>query len=137
ELAVVLGGGPIGMLVALVARAAGARVILSEINPFRLELARQLGLEAVHPGDTDLARLCEQRSGGSGADVVFEVSGAPAAALSLTDLLAIRGRAVIVAIYPQPVPLNLFHFFWKELQMRGARVYEPQDYDKALSLIAA
>jgi (R,R)-butanediol dehydrogenase/meso-butanediol dehydrogenase/diacetyl reductase len=137
ELAVVLGGGPIGMLVALVAQATGARVLLSEVNPFRLEFARSLGLEAVNPTETDLAKLCQERSGGSGADVVFEVSGAKAVALGMTDLLAIRGRIVIVAIYPQPVEINLFHFFWKELQMRGARVYEPEDYDEALALLAS
>jgi (R,R)-butanediol dehydrogenase/meso-butanediol dehydrogenase/diacetyl reductase len=137
ELAVVLGGGPIGMLVALVAKSTGARVVLSELNPFRLEFARRLGLEAVNPMETDLVKLCQERSGGSGADVVFEVSGAKAVALGMTDLLAIRGRIVIVAIYPQPVEINLFHFFWKELQMRGARVYEPEDYDQALALLAS
>lgn len=137
ELAVVLGGGPIGMLVALVARDAGARVILSEVNDFRLDFARSLGLEAVHPGRTDLTNFCQELSGGSGVDVVFEVSGAKAVALGMTDLLAIRGRIVIVAIYPQPVEINLFHFFWKELQMRGARVYEPEDFDKALGLLAS
>jgi (R,R)-butanediol dehydrogenase/meso-butanediol dehydrogenase/diacetyl reductase len=137
ELAVVLGGGPIGMLVALVAKSTGARVILSEVNPFRLEFARSLGLDAVNPTENDLVQLCQDRSGGAGADVVFEVSGAKAVALGMTDLLAIRGRIVIVAIYPQPVEINLFHFFWKELQMRGARVYEPEDYEKALSLLAS
>ena len=136
-LAVGLGRGPIGMLGGFVARAAGARVIVSEVNDFRIGFAQSLGLEAVHPGQTDLAKLCQERSGGSGADVVFEVSGAKAAALSMTDLLAIRGRIVVVAIYPQPVEINLFHFFWKELQMRGARVYEPEDYEKALALIAS
>ena len=137
ELAVILGGGPIGMLVALVAREAGAEVILSEVNEFRLEFAHSLGLKAIHPGKVDLVKLCQERSGGSGADVVFEVSGAKAVALGMTDLLAIRGRIVIVAIYPQPVELNLFHFFWKELQMNGARVYEPEDYEKALQLLAS
>lgn len=137
ELAVVIGGGPIGVLVALVARAVGAEVILSEVNPYRLEKARALGIEAVRPGETDLGALCRERSGGSGADVVFEVSGAKAAALAMTELLAIRGRVMVVAIYPQPVELNLFHFFWKELQLRGARVYEPEDYEQALALMAA
>jgi (R,R)-butanediol dehydrogenase/meso-butanediol dehydrogenase/diacetyl reductase len=137
ELAVVLGGGPIGMLVALVARSTGARVLLSEVNPFRLAFARRLGLEAVNPVETDLPALCRDQSGGSGADVVFEVTGARAVALGMTDLLAIRGRIVVVAIYPQPVEINLFHFFWKELQMRGARVYEPEDYENALLLLAS
>ncbi|MEN8862410.1 MAG: zinc-binding dehydrogenase [Lentimonas sp.] len=136
ELAFVLGGGPIGMLVALVAKSAGARVVVSEIAPYRLDFARSMGLEALSPIDTDLAEWAREQSGGSGADIVFEVSGAKAAALSMTDLLAIRGRIVVVAIYPQPVEINLFQFFWKELQMSGARVYEPEDYEKAIQLIS-
>ncbi|MEM6884335.1 MAG: zinc-binding dehydrogenase [Verrucomicrobiota bacterium] len=137
ELAFVLGGGPIGMLVALVAKQAGARVVVSEISPFRLEFAKSLGLEALNPMETDLAEWAKENSGGSGADVVFEVSGAKPAALSMTDLLAIRGRIVMVAIYPQPTEINLFHFFWKELEMVGARVYEPEDYEQAIELIAS
>jgi (R,R)-butanediol dehydrogenase/meso-butanediol dehydrogenase/diacetyl reductase len=137
ELAVVIGGGPIGMLVAMVAQAAGARVLLSEVNESRLAFARDLGIEAVNPLKTDLPALCRERSGGSGADVVFEVSGAKAAALGMTELPAIRGRLVVVAIYPKPVEINLFHFFWKELKMIGTRVYEPEDYEQALRLMAA
>lgn len=136
ELAVVLGGGPIGILVALVARAAGAQVILSEVNQHRRKLAAELGFQAVNPLDTNLPQLCLELSGGTGADIVFEVSGAKAAVLSMTDMLAIRGRMVVVAIHPQPVEVNLFQFFWKELQMRGARVYEPEDYEEALAMIA-
>lgn len=137
ELAVVIGGGPIGMLVALVAREAGARVILAEINESRLAFARELGFEAVNPTKVDLPALCRERSNDTGADIVFEVSGARSAAATMTDLLAIRGRIVVVAIYPKPVELNLFQFFWKELKLVGARVYEPEDYEKALRLIAA
>jgi 2-desacetyl-2-hydroxyethyl bacteriochlorophyllide A dehydrogenase len=85
----------------------------------------------------DLPAWMKEQSGGSGADVVFEVSGAKAAALAMTDLLAIRGRVVMVAIYPQPVELNLFQFFWKELKLIGARVYEPEDYEKAIALMAS
>jgi 2-desacetyl-2-hydroxyethyl bacteriochlorophyllide A dehydrogenase len=136
ELAVVLGGGPIGILVALVARQAGARVVISEVTPYRLEFARRLKFEAFHPGETDLPAWVHEQSGGSGADVVFEVSGAKAAAASMTELLAIRGRIVVVAIYPKPAEINLFHFFWKELRMQGARVYEAQDYERAIQLIA-
>jgi 2-desacetyl-2-hydroxyethyl bacteriochlorophyllide A dehydrogenase len=136
ELAVVIGGGPIGILVAMVARAAGARVILSEVNEARLAFARELGFEAISPLETDLTALCLERSDNVGADIVFEVSGAKAAAATMTEVLAIRGRIVIVAIYPKPVEINLFQFFWKELKLSGARVYEPEDYEKALALIA-
>ncbi len=134
---VVLGGGPIGMLIALVAHAKGAEVLLSEINPFRLQLARSLGFAALQPQEEDLRACVQERSDGAGADVVFEVSGAPAAAASMTDLLRARGLAVVVAIYGKPAPLDLFRFFWRELRLRGARVYEKQDFQEAIALAAA
>jgi (R,R)-butanediol dehydrogenase / meso-butanediol dehydrogenase / diacetyl reductase len=138
ELAIVMGGGPIGLLVALVARHHGAEVIVSEINQERITFAKeQLGLEAINPLDTDLVALVKNRSNGTGADVVFEVSGAKQAALAMTEPLALRGRVVLVAVYPQPVEVNLFHFFWKELSLIGARVYEPEDYEEALGILAS
>src|SRR5678815_3768561 len=57
EQVVVIGGGPIGVLIALVARNRGARVIMSEVNPFRIQLARGLGIETVNPMETDLVAL--------------------------------------------------------------------------------
>jgi 2-desacetyl-2-hydroxyethyl bacteriochlorophyllide A dehydrogenase len=137
ELAVVIGGGPIGLLVALVARQAGARVLVAEVGSFRLEFARSLGFEAWNPSSVDLPAHVREISGGSGADIVFEVSGARSAVLGMTDLLALRGRIVLVAIHPQPVEVNLFQFFWKELRLAGARVYEREDYEEAIRLMAA
>ena len=137
ETAVVIGAGPIGLLVALVARAEGARVIVSEVNEARLRFAEQLGFETIDPGNVDPAERLVELTDGVRADVVFEVSGAPAAALAMTQLAAIRGRIVVVAIYPDPQPVRLFDFFWKELQLCGARVYEPADYERAIELIAA
>jgi (R,R)-butanediol dehydrogenase / meso-butanediol dehydrogenase / diacetyl reductase len=137
ELAVVIGGGPIGLLIALVARASGGRVLLSEISPERREFAERLGFETVDPLATELGPYVAGLSDGAGADVVFEVSGSAAGALAMTQPAALRGRLVVVAIYPEPAPVRLFDFFWKELQLRGARVYEPADYERALELLAA
>ncbi len=136
EVAVVIGGGPIGLLVALVARSRGARVIVSEVSASRLALADALGFEGVDPGRRDLAEHVSALTGGAGADVVFEVSGSAAGALAMTQLPGLRGRIVVVAIFPQPLPVNLFDFFWKELELKGARVYEPEDYERALELLA-
>ncbi|MFN3325649.1 MAG: zinc-binding dehydrogenase [Bryobacteraceae bacterium] len=136
EFAVVLGGGPIGVLVALVAKHQGARVVVSEVNPFRLRLAAELGLEAVNPTETDLIALVEQETGGAGADVVFEVSGSVAGAEVMTKLARVRGRLVVVAIFAKPPQVDLFRFFWRELRMTGARVYEPEDFDQAIEIAA-
>ncbi|MDE2853228.1 MAG: alcohol dehydrogenase catalytic domain-containing protein [Chloroflexota bacterium] len=133
----VLGGGPIGMLVALAARHAGADVIVSEINPYRVELAAKLGLEAYNPNETDLVNEVMRRTKGAGADIVFEVSGSQAGAALMTDLLRVRGLAVIVAIFAQKPQIDLFRFFWRELRLQGVRVYEPQDFADAIALAAS
>jgi 2-desacetyl-2-hydroxyethyl bacteriochlorophyllide A dehydrogenase len=137
EYVVVLGGGPIGLLVALVARSKGARVVVSEINPFRLNLAREFGLDAFSPLETDLVRKVEQETGTAGADVVFEVSGSAAGAEMVPKLPRTRGRIVVVAIFAQPPKIDLFRFFWRELKLCGARVYEPQDFEEAIALAAS
>lgn len=126
ELAAVIGGGPIGVLIALVARARGARVLVVEPDPGRRALAADLGFTVLEPGDAVDA-----------ADVVFEVSGSASGILAATKHAAIRGRVVVVAIFPEPTPVALFDLFWKELDLRGARVYEPDDFEEALELLAA
>jgi 2-desacetyl-2-hydroxyethyl bacteriochlorophyllide A dehydrogenase len=136
EFAVVIGGGPIGLLVALVAREAGARVVVSEVNAARRALASEIGVDVVDPTADDLGALVSERTAGRGADVVFEVSGSAAGALEMTGLASLRGRIVLVAIFPEPRPVHLFDFFWKELELRGARVYEAEDYERAIALIA-
>jgi 2-desacetyl-2-hydroxyethyl bacteriochlorophyllide A dehydrogenase len=137
EHAVVIGGGPIGVLIALVAQARGAQVLMAEVNPFRIQLARELGIDAVDPKEADLVGLVNEHTGGAGADVVFEVSGSPAASEMMTRLPRTRGRIVVVAIYAEPVTVDLFRFFWRELKLTGARVYEAEDFEMAIQLAAS
>ncbi len=134
---VVIGGGPIGMLNALVAQHAGGNVLVSEVNPFRVDLANKLGLEAVNSTETDLVKLVHERTGGAGADAVFEVSGSQAGASVMTDLLRTRGRIIVVAIFAKKPEIDLFRFFWRELRLCGARVYERRDFAKAIELAAS
>jgi (R,R)-butanediol dehydrogenase / meso-butanediol dehydrogenase / diacetyl reductase len=131
---VVLGGGPIGTLVALVAQDSGADVIISEINPARIMIGRELGFEVVNPNEVDLVALVEEKTQGARADVVFEVTASPAGAEIMTELVRTRGQIVIVGIFSDPEKVNLFRVLWRELRVRGARVYESQDFDKAINL---
>ena len=135
EVAVVLGAGPIGMLVAMVAKHHGARVILSEVNPARLQFAQDLGFETVNPTEIDVVQYIDKETNGRLADVVFEVAGVQPTVDLMTEIAGIRGRIVMVAIHGQPKPVSLFQFFWKELKLIGARVYEKEDYDEAIQLI--
>lgn len=134
---VVLGGGPIGMLIAMVAKAAGAKILISEINPYRLSLAAELGFETINPLENDITEFVNEQTGGTGADVVFEVTASQAGASVMTELLRTRGRIVVVGIFSKPPEINMFKFFWRELKLCGARVYEEQDFDEAIALAAA
>lgn len=135
ETAVVLGGGSIGMLIAFVAKSVGAQVIISEVNPVRIEMAKKWGFKTVNPTQEDLKSVVESLTEGRLADVVFEVAGVQPALDIMTEIAGIRGRIAMVAIHGQPKQVNLFNFFWKELKLIGARVYEPEDYEKAIELV--
>lgn len=134
---VVIGGGPIGVLVAMVARDAGGKVVISEVNPHRLAIAEKMGFETINPMESDLKAEVEARTGGKGADIVFEVSGTQPGVDAMTQVAATRGRIVMVAIHAQKPQVDMFQFFWRELKLVGVRVYEPEDYEKAISIIAS
>jgi (R,R)-butanediol dehydrogenase/meso-butanediol dehydrogenase/diacetyl reductase len=133
---VVLGGGPIGVLIAVVARDAGATVLLSEPDAGRRAMVDKLGIEAVDPTATDLVAEVEARTSGAGADVVFEVSGAAPAVLTATSVAKVRGTVVVVAIHPNPTAVDLQRVFWRELRLLGARVYRRADFERAVELVA-
>ena len=134
---VVIGSGPIGILVAMVAREAGGNVVISELNENRLAVAKQLGFDTVNPAQTNLSDFVNERTDGKGAEVVFEVSGSQPGVDAITTVAAVRARIVMVAIHAQKPQVDLFMFFWRELKLIGARVYEPDDYEKAIELVAS
>ncbi|WP_117207989.1 zinc-dependent alcohol dehydrogenase [Allorhizocola rhizosphaerae] len=136
EFAVVVGGGPIGVLIACVARSVGADVVLVEPNPHRRKLAEGLGLETLNPQETDIGGHVEDRTGGAGAAVAFEVSGAEPGVTTAISALGVRGRMVVVGIHPAPRAVNLQQVFWRELSLIGARVYERADFEQAVRLVA-
>lgn len=136
ENAVVLGGGPIGQLIAQVARGIGADVLVSEVSDVRRDFAETSGVRTINPAKQDINAVVDEWTGGKGADVVFEVTGVVPAVETMTDIASVRGRICMVAIHSAPPPVNLFHFFWKELEMVGARVYEATDFDQAIRMVA-
>lgn len=131
----VVGGGPIGVLIALVARAGGAEPVVFELDPHRRAVAEGLGLRTVDPGTVGATDFVREWTGDAGVPVAFEVSGSAAGLGTAVDILAVRGRLVVVAIHGAPRPVDLHRFFWRELTMVGARVYERTDYERAVRLI--
>lgn len=134
--AVVIGGGPIGTLIAVVARHTGADVAVIEIDGERRAQAESLGFTTIDPSAVDQVARVEEWTDGAGADVVFEVSGAAAAVRGMTSLAKVRGTVVVVAIHPTPREVDLQRVFWRELRLLGARVYQRDDFETAVQLIA-
>ncbi|CTQ51872.1 L-threonine 3-dehydrogenase [Roseibium album] len=131
----VIGGGPIGLLVALVARHAGGNVIISEISETRLAYAQKQGFKTINPKSVDPVEEINRQTNSKGADVVFEVSGSRPGVDLMTAAAATRGRIVMVAIHANKPTVDMFQFFWRELELFGARVYRPEDYDQAMKLL--
>ncbi|MFF4253781.1 zinc-binding dehydrogenase [Streptomyces sp. NPDC001663] len=136
ERVVVVGGGPVGILIALVARAAGAEVRVVELSAHRRALAEELGLASWDPVAEDVPEAVRRWTRGAGADVAFEVSGAAAGVNTAVDVLGVRGRLCLVAIHPRPREVNLHRFFWRELTLVGARLYDRGDFERAVALVA-
>jgi (R,R)-butanediol dehydrogenase / meso-butanediol dehydrogenase / diacetyl reductase len=122
----VIGGGPVGCLVGLLATAAGATVTMSEPTASRREYATSLGLDLVESRD-DL---------GHGADIVFDASGHSSVAGELLSWLRAAGTAVIVGAYqPGLHGLNLLSVMFDEITIIGTRIYQHRDIEDAINLV--
>ena len=132
----VFGGGPIGTLIALVARHRGARVAVAEVNPFRLDMLKGFGFETVGP-DRDVVTFAGEWTGGDGVDVAFEVTGNPVAVRAVTDVVRVWGTVSVVAIHAEPMAVNLYRLFERELTMHGSRLYSREDWEEAIRLAAS
>jgi (R,R)-butanediol dehydrogenase / meso-butanediol dehydrogenase / diacetyl reductase len=137
ERVLVVGGGPVGLLVAVVAREVGGEILVLEVDAHRRSVIAELGFDVLDPTTDDVAGHLEAWTEGAGVPLAFEVSGSQPGLDTAIDALAVRGRLVVVAIHPQARPVSLFRLFWRELTVIGARVYERADYERAVDLVAA
>ena len=136
DFVVVIGGGPIGIMTALVAKAAGADVLLSEVNEMRLEKAREMGIETVNPLKENLQEAVKKMTDGKRADVVFETSGSQPGVDSMVYLPKVHGTVVLVAIYGKPMTVDLKQLYYYEKNVVTARMQEKEDMEKAIALLA-
>jgi 2-desacetyl-2-hydroxyethyl bacteriochlorophyllide A dehydrogenase len=121
----VVGAGPIGLLVAECARAAGASVTMSEPVARRAEAAANFGFQ-----------LEDVSAQSHSADVVFDCTGHPSVAPTVLAWAAAGGTVVTVGMYPGVAGVNLQDLMFRELKLVGTRVYTRDDVNAAVALIA-
>ncbi|MFA6873736.1 MAG: zinc-binding dehydrogenase, partial [Bacteroidaceae bacterium] len=136
ETVLVVGGGPIGMLVAITAKATGAKkIVISEVNPFRSEFARKLGFDTVNPMDADFDKQLKALAGEEGFDVCFEVAGVRSAITTCVDYAKNTGTIMIIAITREPYPVDTGKIFAKELTLKGVRIHNFYNFKGAVDLL--
>jgi (R,R)-butanediol dehydrogenase / meso-butanediol dehydrogenase / diacetyl reductase len=135
---VILGAGPIGLLIGLMVKQAGAnQIIVSDISPYRLEKARELGFTALDAKVVDVTEEVLSLTNGIGADIVFEVAGTQITAKQMVEVSKIQGQIMVVSVYKQAPAVNLAGMHFKEISMATTRCYSGSDFKTAIQLMAS
>ena len=108
----ITGAGPIGIMAAAVCRHAGARyVVVTDVNPFRLELARKMGVRrTVDVSSEEISDVQEELGMVAGFDVGLEMSGSSSALNDMIDNMRHGGKISILGI-----PVHNFDIDWKKV----------------------
>ncbi|MEQ8861223.1 MAG: zinc-binding dehydrogenase [Pseudomonadales bacterium] len=135
---VVIGAGPIGLLVAQCARAAGAgALVVVEPQPARRALAASLGADlVVDPNAEDAAERIDAFSGRSGADVVFECAGIPSTIDIAVALCRRGGAASLVGVPNAPATIQGAAWLVKEINVTASLGYGREEFDLVQGLVS-
>jgi threonine 3-dehydrogenase len=125
----VTGAGPIGCMAAAVVRHAGARhVVVTDLNPYRLALARTMGATlAVDPREQELAEVQRELGMTEGFDVGLEMSGNADALRSMISNMAHGGRIAVLGIPTAEIALDFNPIIFNQLTLKG--IYGREMYD--------
>lgn len=138
DLGVVVGAGPIGIMVALAALAGGcSRVLIADMMAEKLAIAgRYDGIEPVDVKARPLADAVAEASDGWGADVVFECSGSARVYQTINALPRPGGCVVMVGLPVEPVTFDVAGATTKELRFESVFRYA-NVYDRAIALLGS
>jgi threonine 3-dehydrogenase len=125
----ITGAGPIGIMAIPVVQRAGARhVVITDLNPFRLELARKMGATlAVDPTKTPLAAVQKQLNMAEGFDVGLEMSGNDQALQDMIANMSHGGKIAILGIPAKKSPIDLRAVIFNMLTLKG--IYGREMYE--------
>jgi 2-desacetyl-2-hydroxyethyl bacteriochlorophyllide A dehydrogenase len=134
----VLGAGPIGNLVAQVARCRGAKkVLITDLSHFRLEIANKCGIEETsNAASESLAKASERVFGEEGFDVALEAVGVESTMSAAVDAIQKGGTIVVLGVFGEKPRIDMSIVGDRELSIIGTLMYKHEDYQKAVELIA-
>jgi (R,R)-butanediol dehydrogenase/meso-butanediol dehydrogenase/diacetyl reductase len=134
----VTGAGPIGALAALYASSLGAEVVISEVNPTRVALARSLDVgEVLNPSEVDVAGWLKDRNGGIGVDAAIECSGNERALQTALASVRSAGRVAQTGLHTKPAAIDPMSLAEHDITLAGTWCYPVTDWPRVISLIAS
>jgi threonine 3-dehydrogenase len=125
----VTGAGPIGIMAVAVARHAGARhIVITDMNPYRLDLAKRLGATvALDVRSGDLKRVMADLDMKEGFDVGLEMSGSPGALRQMLDAMCHGGKIAMLGIPAEPIAIDWNTVVFNMLTIKG--IYGREMYE--------
>jgi threonine 3-dehydrogenase len=116
----ITGAGPIGCMAATVSRFVGARyVVVTDTNPYRLDLARRMGATVAVPASEDLRAVMTRLGMTEGYDVGLEMSGSPAALRAMLEVMNNGGRVALLGIPSEEIPIDVNQVIFRGLTLKG------------------
>jgi threonine dehydrogenase-like Zn-dependent dehydrogenase len=136
EHVVIFGAGPIGQAICLLAAERGAPVLMIDPVQSRLELGAGMGAETLNWTDSDeVIALAREWAGGEGSEVVFDATGAPDAIRAGFEAASSAGRLMMVGMSHHDVPMRIFGFVDKELDVLGVSCAQPGEFEEAVAFV--
>ena len=135
----VLGAGTIGNLVAQVARAYGAKaVMITDISDYKLDKAKECGIDfAVNPDKEDLSEAILRDFGPDRADLILECVGVQETVTQAIENARKGTTIVVVGVFSEKLEVDLGLVQDRELSLVGTLMYQKQDYQRAIELVAS
>ena len=125
----ITGAGPIGIMAAAVVKHSGARfVVITDLNEYRLELAKKMGVTLAHNVKDGSLRDVQKKLGmKEGFDVGLEMSGNPVAFREMIDNICHGGKIAMLGIPSEPIPINWNTVIFNMLTIKG--IYGREMYE--------
>jgi len=132
----ITGAGPIGIMAAAIARHVGARnVVITDVNEYRLDLARKMGAtRAVNAATESLRDVMEELRMTEGFDVGMEMSGAPKAFQNLLEHMNHGGKVALLGIPPANTAIDWNQVIFKGLEIKG--IYGREMFETWYKMVA-
>lgn len=134
---IVLGAGTIGNLTAQAAKARGANVMITDINPKKLNTAKKCGIGiCVNTMEEDLSGAIKKHFGDNGADVIIDCAAVKASINQALNNARCSSKIVIVGNFKQPIEIEMPVLQRREVDMIGVMMYVREDYEDAIKLLS-